>query len=171
MDAFRNCFDQCELWPMDFNGPRMTWDNHHQVDTRIQERLDWAFTSSNWDSIFPLADLHHLGFHKSDHRVLRGRLSGSTASADNREDFLGKFSTCTASLSSWHHQKFGKCKQKIKEKSNLLRILYQQLDDPDMDAISKLEKELDNVLLQEETYWQQRSRVQWMKAGNLANRD
>ncbi|PON95719.1 Endonuclease/exonuclease/phosphatase [Trema orientale] len=190
MDAFRNCFDNCELRPMDFNGPQ----------TRIQERLDWVFINSDWDSLFPLSDLHHLGFHKSDHRVLRVRLSSPTAFADNRgiphfrfeslwlededcediisniwhspasgsalEDLLCKFSTCADSLSSWHHRKFGKRKQTIKEKSNLLRILYQQLEDPDMDAISKLGKELDDVLLQDETYWQQRSRVQWMKAGD-----
>lgn len=54
--------------------PSISKGQSHGSSTKIQERLDWAFHNLPWGSLFLEEDLTHLGFYRSNYRVIRVRL-------------------------------------------------------------------------------------------------
>ncbi|PON64218.1 Endonuclease/exonuclease/phosphatase, partial [Parasponia andersonii] len=70
MEVFCHSLDNCGLQPIDYNGPRFTWDNKHYNLTHVQERLDWAMINTEWRDLFQFASLSHLRFYESDQRAL-----------------------------------------------------------------------------------------------------
>lgn len=71
------------------------------------------------------------------------------------------------SLKTWAKETVGHTKNKI---LNVRRQLNEKLDEAetrwDQLEVTKLERELEKLYTQEELFWQQRSRTQWLKAGD-----
>ncbi|XP_065623699.1 uncharacterized protein LOC136065014 [Quercus suber] len=74
---------------------------------------------------------------------------------------------CAAELSNWHQAEFGHIPKKIEKKRKTLSALVLQDTSGCMGPqINILRREINELLDSEETYWNQRSRVQWLNEGD-----
>uniref|UniRef100_A0A803PY51 Reverse transcriptase domain-containing protein n=1 Tax=Cannabis sativa TaxID=3483 RepID=A0A803PY51_CANSA len=82
--------------------------------------------------------------------------------------FVNNLQRCAESLQQWHQQKFGSFKKNISRAQKKVKDLNND-NDRSPTVIQELkhhENVLDDLLAQEETYWQQRSRVDWLQNGD-----
>ncbi|XP_030478037.1 uncharacterized protein LOC115695084 [Cannabis sativa] len=164
MDEFRSVLDSCQLNEQQFNGDPFTWiKGRHNVDT-IKERLDWCFTNNSWTSHFQPIVTSHLDYYSSDHRAIAvnviviGSISG----------FMQNLSTCTEALQQWHYQKFGQMKRDISHMQKSVAALNNAAvrSQSHVSQLKNSEAILDELLANEEEYWHQRSRVDWLQCGD-----
>ena len=64
---FKDCLDSCNMVDLGFSGPRFTWSNRRGVRGLIQERLDRFFVNPGWCTLYPNARVSHLTRVHSDH--------------------------------------------------------------------------------------------------------
>ena len=76
-----------------------------------------------------------------------------------------KIEVCRNKLSRWSKEKFNRNESILKEKVEVLGILQCDWGKYE-EEIKVLSKEVDSLRRQEESYWLQRSRVQWLREGD-----
>uniref|UniRef100_A0A803QDA7 Reverse transcriptase domain-containing protein n=1 Tax=Cannabis sativa TaxID=3483 RepID=A0A803QDA7_CANSA len=93
--------------------------------------------------------------------------SNSSASNNPILTFLSKQNNCSVSLSSWGRNK-NQFSNRIKSiQSDMERLMVGPTVSPsDVKKANDLQKNLDSLLVKEEIFWKQRSRVNWLKADN-----
>ncbi|KAL5758878.1 hypothetical protein ACOSP7_021489 [Xanthoceras sorbifolium] len=78
-----------------------------------------------------------------------------------------KLGLCADRLENWSKVKFGSLKKSIDRKRCEINLLYdRKQSDQVLNAIRSMERELESLLSKEELYWKQRSRVDWLLAGD-----
>uniref|UniRef100_A0A803PLP7 Reverse transcriptase domain-containing protein n=1 Tax=Cannabis sativa TaxID=3483 RepID=A0A803PLP7_CANSA len=84
------------------------------------------------------------------------------------ENILQKIAACSSSLQQWHISTFGNMKEKIATAQKQVTRLNNQPTRTSIlvEDLKKSESILDELLEQEEQYWQQRSRVDWLSSGD-----
>uniref|UniRef100_A0A803QH07 Reverse transcriptase domain-containing protein n=1 Tax=Cannabis sativa TaxID=3483 RepID=A0A803QH07_CANSA len=82
--------------------------------------------------------------------------------------FQTNLSTCTDALQRWHHHKFGQMKKDISKMQKTVAQLNNMADrtQAGVTQLQQSEKILDELLANEEEYWHQRSRVDWLQCGD-----
>ncbi|KAL5811087.1 hypothetical protein ACOSQ4_027655 [Xanthoceras sorbifolium] len=92
---------------------------------------------------------------------------GGFASDISGKDLRDKLVTCADRLENWSKVKFGSLKKAIDRKRCEINLLYdRQQTNQVLNVIKTRERELESLLSQEELYWKQRSRVDWLLAGD-----
>ncbi|XP_024043217.1 uncharacterized protein LOC112099919 [Citrus clementina] len=72
-----------------------------------------------------------------------------------------------AQLQRWSKQQFGNMMAKVNQlKRKLVEIKFNHVQYEAKNEIRNTEKQIENLLMDEETYWRQRSRVEWLKEGD-----
>uniref|UniRef100_A0A803QCS5 Reverse transcriptase domain-containing protein n=1 Tax=Cannabis sativa TaxID=3483 RepID=A0A803QCS5_CANSA len=87
---------------------------------------------------------------------------------DPVQALLSSLDSCATSLQNWHQRKYGSMKKNItatQSRVNELNNLTHR-DNDNMRELKRAETILDDLLEQEEIYWQQRSRVDWLSSGD-----
>ncbi|KAL5846033.1 hypothetical protein ACOSQ3_009557 [Xanthoceras sorbifolium] len=75
-------------------------------------------------------------------------------------------SVCSAGLRRWYSEKNCSLRRDLKEKKAKLQHISQDIRSGSWEAMRIVEQELDGLLNQEEVFWQQRSRVDWLRSGD-----
>lgn len=73
---------------------------------------------------------------------------------------------CSKALSNWGRDLNNKRKNRIRDCKTALRDAYTNISSVDFDRIHGIEFELDKLLEEEEIYWKQMSREDWLKWGD-----
>lgn len=82
-------------------------------------------------------------------------------------DLMEKFSYCSHKLHLWAQRKFKSLPRQIKKKREQLAILRNHnCWQNESTNIVLLENEVEKLSIQEESYWWQRSRVNWLSSGD-----
>ncbi|KAK3228941.1 hypothetical protein Dsin_000822 [Dipteronia sinensis] len=82
-------------------------------------------------------------------------------------DLKAKLNWCASSLSSWSKVRFGNMGKQIEDISREIELLYRRCGDKGvMQMIKSLEKGVEGFLEKDEIYWKQRSRADWLSAGD-----
>lgn len=74
---------------------------------------------------------------------------------------------CSNNLASWDKAKFGSLARDIRETHQRIVQLHNMQGQVDNNReLKAMEEKLNDLLLKEEIFWKQRSRIEWMKAGD-----
>ena len=190
-NIFNRCLLDCGLCDIGFSGQPFTWQRRN-----IRRRLDRVVANAPWSTYFATAKVKHMPKLKSDHvpilidfdainSVERGnkpfRFLMPWLAHDNFNDFLQgvwrkeqdllqNISNFSVKVKQWNKEVFGHI---LRRKSRILSRLegvshslsFQQ--NPFLENLQKeLWKDYEKILIQEEMYWKQVSRCEWIKFGD-----
>ncbi|WZY80122.1 hypothetical protein YC2023_026506 [Brassica napus] len=188
--AFRSFVSQNGLWNLKHSGNQLSWRGvrytHH-----IKSRLDRSLVNCSWSESFPMGRSVYLRYEGSDHRPVityfntamqkrRGLFRFNRSYTENEEvtqlvdaawnhhpldSVITKLNSVRRSIIKWAKE------QNVK--SNLViqsaqQALEEALSMPvaDLPHIQTLTNTLLVAYREEESFWLQRSRIQWLKKGD-----
>jgi hypothetical protein len=200
MQLFRDVLDECSFMDLGFTGPRFTWTNNRPADMtwerldRVVATPDWLlqFPSAQvhhlegrWSDHKPIWMNTEPTFipSKKPFRFEEVWTSDQGCEAvikDSwKKDSAGvpmynvwqKIHACRRGLSSWSRTSFGNVKFRIREVERLLKQAEEiSMQGRDHHRVSLLRQELHSLLAKEERLWRQRSRENWLQAGDRNTR-
>ncbi|KAL0456837.1 UNVERIFIED_CONTAM: putative mitochondrial protein [Sesamum latifolium] len=192
---FRGCLTDCALHDLGFRGSSFTWCNNQQEPNTIREHLDRACSNVQWSQMFPQALVQHLESPYSDHSPLLIELcpQASWNFSGCRKCFRfeaawlqeaaceamvtkawrvtgtlrDKITAVGAQLSQWRRRYGREAQDRIKHLEASLTTLNRTTLSPSVKEKQQTTKaELTKLIIQEEVYWKQRSKVLWLKEGD-----
>ncbi|KAK0576526.1 hypothetical protein LWI29_019063 [Acer saccharum] len=172
---FRQVVDDCGLIDLGFSRPKFTWNNRREGCANVQERLDRILATTSWKNIFRHAvrraskrfQFETCWLREGDiDNVVSGVWEEGSPSLST-EDLTVKLGRCANRLSDWSQTRFGNTRKKIEEKSRIIESLYRRSRENNvMRHIQSLEREVEGLIESDELYWKQRSRADWLSAGD-----
>ncbi|KAL5776412.1 hypothetical protein ACOSP7_009338 [Xanthoceras sorbifolium] len=85
-------------------------------------------------------------------------------------DFQNFLAMCSVKLHEWNNSTFKSLRHRIAVKKKELHALNRDVHSGNWRNIIEMEKQLEALLYKEERYWQQRSRVSWLRHGDRNTR-
>lgn len=191
---FRNMADTCKIREHTSHGNQLSWVGWRDK-VWVQCRLDRSFGNDAWFRLFPRSKAEYMDMRESDHRPLRLNFA-QEVEEKHKGRFLfdkrlfGKKGVEEAIAKCWSHDDanpemnimdcIAKCRTelaKLKRSENLnskTRIDQLKLDlekeiakqFPSSQRMRKLKLELSVALNEEERFWRQRSRIEWLREGD-----
>ncbi|KAG6642416.1 hypothetical protein CIPAW_09G139300 [Carya illinoinensis] len=123
-------------------GPKFTWSNNRHGHNQIRERLNKGLANIQWTNLFPLATITTLAQVTSDHVPI-----------------LLNTSNCNNLPKSFKFEKFWTRDPSSLEISQTHPILISLETD--------LKTNINELLLREESFWKQKSRITWLTTTDL----
>lgn len=188
--SFRSFVSQMGLWDLPHSGNHLSWRGT-RYSYFIQSRLDRAMANCSWFERFPAGRCEYLRFEGSDHRPIVIHFDVSTRKKkglfrfDRRLKDKPEIREIVADQWSSEPEdsvftKIGKIRHNIiqwvkkqNQNSNLAIIKTQRdLEEalssstPDSSLIVSLSTTLEAAYKEEELFWRQRSRIQWLHSGD-----
>ncbi|KAH7857206.1 hypothetical protein Vadar_010174 [Vaccinium darrowii] len=190
--VFRQFVTKLGAIDMGFSGYPFTWINRRYGDGLIKERLDRVLVSPNWRLRYDRAVVRHLATVGSDHAALLLDTDPPVAKGlrqfrfdsrwykdpDTHEvvrqgwksiargskifEVFHKIKSCRQNLRSWSKQKGFNARRKINELQERLELIRTGQCIVEPSRVCELEKELSDAWIQEDAFWRQKSRADWM---------
>ncbi|KAG7537667.1 Ribonuclease H domain [Arabidopsis suecica] len=187
---FRSFVAQNGLWDVKHSGNHFSWRGW-RYDYFIKSRLDRSLANCSWFEAFPAGRCEYLRFEGSDHRPLvtflddsirknKGAFRFDRRLTDNEEircivdqawkshqedSVLGKLNRCRAQIIKWTKAQNANSSKLIKEAQEALEGAL-SASSPDQSLISTYTSSLEKLYREEELFWRQRSRIQWLQSGD-----
>ncbi|CAA7020953.1 unnamed protein product [Microthlaspi erraticum] len=191
---FRRMLDDCGLLDFPFKGNSMSWVGYRKCG-KIQCKLDRAMGNEDWHHEFSHTNVEYLKLWGSDHRPILVRILSKPASVkrcfkfDKRwldkdglkntikegwsttdisdlGDVHKKVQACRRAISRWKKTNQSNSIKKIEEIKNLLEQA-QTNDNMTSEEVLQLKWDLCSAFRDEELYWKQKSRVTWLREGDM----
>lgn len=190
---FRNLAYNCRIREIQSSGNQFSWGGWRD-NIWVQCRLDRSFGNDNWFRLFPRSHMEYMEMWASDHRPILISFSADRNQRDTRRFFYDsrwrqKPDFEEAIARGWNgdiHQNFisvsdriWKCRQELSRwkrgnntnsEKEIQRIKDLEVEisktDPDNQRMHFLKRRLSEAYRDEELYWKERSREQWLKAGD-----
>ncbi|KAG2259719.1 hypothetical protein Bca52824_079013 [Brassica carinata] len=188
--AFRSFVAQHGLWDLNHTGEQLSWRGSRHTHF-IRSKLDRSMGNCSWSEAFPMGRCRYLRFEGSDHRPLmsyfnmnrtkkRGLFRFNRALTEQEEvtqlidtawnssplaSVIAKLNACRRSIIQWAKDRQQQSNLIIKSNQEALEVALSN-STPDPLLIETINSTLRKAYLDEEQFWQQRSRIQWLKKGD-----
>lgn len=188
--TFRSFVSLNGLWDVKHSGNSLSWRGSRHSHF-IKSRLDRSLANCAWNETFPSGRCTYLRFEGSDHRPLvtysdearikrKGvfRFDRRLLTNDEIRDLVAdswnhlriesvevKISRCRAAIIGWSKEKNRNSSKKIKDLQAILEVLLSSTE-PEPVLIGKSTEDLNQAYKEEELFWRQRSRIQWLQHGD-----
>ncbi|XP_029148342.1 uncharacterized protein [Arachis hypogaea] len=162
--------DDCELFDLKVTGRRYTWYRAVQAGRNLAKKLDRAPVNEAWMTMFPEGYSKILSRLHSDHCPILVHCHGGPRVKGSRPF---RFQAAWATHPSYKHviskawnQEFGGVTKRLK----MIDQIRRRLEVSDVLSLrikeAELREDYNRLLLQEELFWYQKSREQWVKYGD-----
>ncbi|CAA0805858.1 Unknown protein, partial [Striga hermonthica] len=198
--SFRNFIWGLKVQNIGFKGYPYTWSNNRNGEGFVEERLDRFLFSDEWLLSFPLTTTTHIPRISSDHCLLLMDTNPGSGQRKKRFYFDARWPRKNgfqeAVTEAWQKQVYGPplysiqskirntrmalLKWKTSQATNSallidsynaqLAVMLNQGSRKDWDNWMEIKKKLQKAYLEEEEYWRQKSRIQWLKNGDKNTR-
>ncbi|GAU39014.1 hypothetical protein TSUD_378900 [Trifolium subterraneum] len=192
--GFRNAVNDCDLTDIHLEGYPYTWIKSRGTGHVIEERLDRALVSSEWLYKFPDAKLINLVSSHSDHSPillqctpmirqhykyefkfenswLKEEDIGEVVDEGWRKgaglDIVHRLTQCANQLQRWGRRKRKRFKEEIMMHEAEMARSRDQRDATEIARFQEAQKQHAKFLVQEEAFWRQRAKMNWLKDGDL----
>lgn len=188
--AFRSFVTQNGIWDLQHFGNAFSWRGT-RYNHFIQSRLDRAMANVTWSELFPAGRCEYLRFEGSDHRPVltyfdqnltkkRGSfrfdrrlcskpeirtLIDDTWKSSGEDSLLTKINRVRIKLVEWTKAQNATSKAQVLNLQNVLEAELSRTT-PDQASIDDLKAQLLECYEEEENFWRQRSRIQWLNSGD-----
>ncbi|KAA3461183.1 reverse transcriptase [Gossypium australe] len=193
IEAFRNTLEDCRLIDVGYFENWFTWERGNLPETNIREHLDRGVANVNWMFMFPEANIQHLVHFTSDHCPLlittnkeenRSRwetfkfeawwIMEETFKTEVKfiwdtasSDLLQKLEYLKTGLKKWATQNGLSRKRKKELLTSRLSVLMEvERTDNNLAELIDTKLQLNFEINKDESYWEQRARVNWLKLGD-----
>lgn len=178
---------------MDLAGGKYTWEKSRGKEDWVRERLDRAFATTEWWQKFPLCNLtvHHsvysdhdpvlLELFKTDlpkskfrfrfeniwlkEKKFHEEVSSYWRKLDPMQ-FLPKLLELSNFMEKWGRKFFNKFREKIKKQKEVLDMYERCANAEETARYFEEKSKLEDLLAEEELYWQQRAKSFWLTDGD-----
>ncbi|KAK4490473.1 hypothetical protein RD792_001150, partial [Penstemon davidsonii] len=198
-NRFKDMIDACGLIDLGFRGPKFTWSDSRVGLAKIRERIDRCLANVGWQELFPESMVLHLPRTHSDHHPLltlcdgmaqpppvkpfRFELAWTTndqckelvaAIWKDAPSIFGAIDRLPKIMREWNRNSFGNIfenKRRLLARINGIQKCLCQEENPFLSSLEKyLIEEYNEILKQEELFWFQKSRTQWLSQGDRNTR-
>ncbi|XP_010675063.1 uncharacterized protein LOC104891112 [Beta vulgaris subsp. vulgaris] len=197
---FNDWVDEMDLLEIEFVGASYTWSRGLSLETRQCARLDRAFCNPDWGLQFSQARVKHLPAIASDHCPLLISPNGFVPLPSLNKPFrfqamwlhhekfqefvqskwkhsvpiMSSLLSLSEALQDWNRDVFKNIFQRKRLLLARIEGVQKNIGFSTHRGLikleSKLRRELEDVLQEEETYWFQKSRITWLKDGDRNTR-
>ncbi len=200
MQNFRDVIDECGFMDLGFTGPRFTWTNNRPSDMAWERldramattewimlfpsvcvhHLDGKFSDHKplWIGTDPIPQ-HVPRVFRFEEMWMSEQGCEETIAATWRTSKRGvpmyqvwdKIHACRRGLRAWSKHNFGSIKMQIRDtETKLKQAEVNSMRGFDHHRVTELKRHLRELLSKEERMWRQRSRTEWLKAGDSNTR-
>ncbi|XP_070662385.1 uncharacterized protein [Malus domestica] len=160
-----------ELFDLEFKGPAFTWRGFRRGEW-VEESLDRGLINGLWqeselDGPKRQKLFRFEAFWAKDEecKLLVSECWARRGEAGAPVQWVSKINDCRSCLIRWSRNKFKKRGQLIEDLTQQLGVLQENWG-PNFTVIQEKSRLIDDLRAQEESYWHQRSRVQWLREGD-----
>ncbi|GAU10318.1 hypothetical protein TSUD_418940, partial [Trifolium subterraneum] len=193
-NGFRTVVGDCDLTDIHLEGYPYTWIKSRGSSNVIEERLDRAMANLMWLMKYPDVRLLNLLASHSDHSPILLQSSpmvrnGTTYTfrfenmwlkeedveevvvdgwgRERGVDITSRTTRCADKPQRWGRRKRMKFKQEVAECGDKMERLRGSHNLLDSGRYKEVQERHAKLLIQEETYWRKRAKMQWLREGDL----
>ncbi|XP_071900933.1 uncharacterized protein [Coffea arabica] len=193
---FKQFINGNQLMDIGFTGHPWTWCNNWEDTGEIKQRLDRGLCSLSWSQVYENIVCRHIDSYASDHSILIIDTKPNSSRRRKRFYFdktwlqkadigdvireawqqetqgsrmyqvTSKIKNCRLALSKWKNRFQTNSRQKIENIQFQLSELKKSTGSTRNGFKASLKRQLKDAYHEEEQYWQQKSRIQWLREGD-----
>ncbi|XP_028092165.1 uncharacterized protein LOC114292410 [Camellia sinensis] len=169
IEHYQRFLSECQLMDLEYKRTPYTWTNNQKGICNVRERLDKALVTVNWRLLFPYAQVHHELFLGSDHCPLLLHCQIPPRKVPHQFKFESMWTThpeCEEIIkANWMKFQPGSPISKVCFKLQACQRGLSEWNSNDT-HIRLVQAEIEMVLLREEMFQHQRSRINWLSYGD-----
>ncbi|CAA0810091.1 Unknown protein, partial [Striga hermonthica] len=195
-NAFNSFISSIGMVEINMTGYQYTWGNNRMQEGFVEEKLDRGFGSLLWTTKHPQASIANIFKSASDHGVLLLDDQGSSRKQKKRFNFDKRWikregfkeeiekawaipqqgtpfyklkehvKQARLALSKWSKLFRADHKEHVAALSLKLEEMRQLGEGKNWEEWESIKQELEKEQISEEAFWQQRSKIQWLKEGD-----
>ncbi|KAG2246732.1 hypothetical protein Bca52824_086360 [Brassica carinata] len=170
MYQMQDCFLQAGLFDLRYLGPCHTWTNN-QPDIPIAKKLDHLLVNNTTISAYPHAFPNYLTKHPGFTQLIKDAWIHAGNACQTLSQLCWKLKQIKSELKKINRENYSKIQERVIETHSLLEIVQvHALQDPssqNFQAERDLHQKWNFVREIEEMYFRQRSRIIWLREGDL----